>query len=189
MSSDMKQQDDSEKIVEEAISRMMSGAVVKEEKRFTRIWIVIVGVLLAIGIFIISYDFRYQTPQIVEADVKTIVLTQDNAGHYYAKGKINGKAVNFIVDTGATSVAIPEVTANMLGLAKGNLITTSTANGTAVGNSTMLGKVELGSIERYSVDAVILPNMQTNEILLGMSFLKKLKIVQDKSQLTISQQR
>ena len=185
----MKQQDDSEKIVEEAISRMMSGAIVKEEKRSTRIWVVVVGVLLAIGIFAISYDFRYQTPKIVETDVNTVVLSQDKNGHYYAKGKINGHSVNFVVDTGATSVAIPEAMANVLGLAKGNVITTTTANGTAVGSSTILGKVELGSIERYSVDAVILPNMQTNEILLGMSFLKKLKIVQDKSQLTISQQR
>lgn len=115
-----------------------------------------------------------------------LVLKQNKFGHYYVKGRINDKPANFLVDTGATNVAVPERLYLALGLVKGEPVQVMTANGVATGYQTKIGKLELGSITKYYVDASIVPNMGGDEILLGMSFLKNLKITQVDNKLIIS---
>lgn len=118
---------------------------------------------------------------------REVVLERNRFGHYVATGKINGQDVVFLVDTGATDVAIPEHTADRLGLNRGQAYRARTANGLATAYDTHLDSVSLGDIELRDVDASILVNSGMNEILLGMAFLKKLELVQKGNQLTVRQ--
>ena len=115
-----------------------------------------------------------------------IVLKQNRQGHYVANGEINGQSVQFLLDTGATNVAIPEHIANRLNLKKGAEHQTITANGTSTSYTTRLDRISLGSLEMHNVPAGISPGMQFDEILLGMSFLKHLKMTQQGKLLTLS---
>jgi aspartyl protease family protein len=115
-----------------------------------------------------------------------IVLKQNRQGHYVANGQINGQPVQFLLDTGATNVAIPEHIANQLKLKKGMSHQTVTANGTSTSYMTRLDSISLGSLEMQNVPASISQGMQFDEILLGMSFLKHLKITQQGKLLTLS---
>ena len=75
-------------------------------------------------------------------------------------------------------IALPEHIANQLRLEKGVPIQMVTANGTVTSYSTQLERVALGPIELNQVSATINPHMQEDEVLLGMSFLKKLEFTQ-----------
>ncbi len=120
-----------------------------------------------------------------KAGVAEVVLEQNRAGHYVATGKINGYSVVFLVDTGATDVALSRQLADKLSLPRGAVFNSRTANGTVKSIQTRLNHVQLGSIKITNVEASILPTMRENEVLLGMSFLKQLELVQRGSRLTL----
>ncbi|HBH36384.1 MAG TPA: TIGR02281 family clan AA aspartic protease [Gammaproteobacteria bacterium] len=119
--------------------------------------------------------------------VPQVTLLRNHSGHYVATGAINGSAVTFLLDTGATDVAIDEHQAALLGLKKGASVIVSTANGKVKGWRTLLRKVELGSIELPAVPATIVPDLN-GEALLGMSFLKRLTMIQRGRELTLRQE-
>ncbi len=113
-----------------------------------------------------------------------VVLEQDRNGHYQAEGQINGQAVTFLVDTGATDVALPESTARALGLDFGPRVQVMTAAGPANAWLTRLDEVVVGGIRRRNVRATI-SSGEFNEILLGMSFLKHYSLQQQDGRLVI----
>ena len=121
------------------------------------------------------------------AGVREVRLKRNPTGHYLAGGEINGLRVTFLVDTGATDVALSEQLANRLQLNKGQPRLSQTANGTVRSWTTLLDDVRLGSIRLSNVPASILPSMTSGEVLLGMSFLKQLELVQRGNQLTLKQ--
>ena len=112
-------------------------------------------------------------------------LQRNRAGHYMTNGGINGHDVIFLLDTGATNVAIPENIAKRIGLRAGRSIQVSTANGRTTGHQTMIDSLTIGDISLYNIQAIITPNL--NEILLGMSALKQLEFSQKGNILTIKQ--
>ncbi len=116
-----------------------------------------------------------------------VILERNRYGHYLANGFINGQAVLFFIDTGATNVAIPEAQAQRLGLQRGAAITVSTANGLAAAYRTRLHSVSLGSITLSDLEGSINPGMDGEEILLGMSFLRHLEFTQRGKQLMLRQ--
>ena len=116
-----------------------------------------------------------------------VVLQQNRAGHYVATGAIDDVPVVFLVDTGATDVAVSREVAERIGLEKGFRVTVNTANGTAYGWNTVLDKVTLGNIEMTAVPATIMPGLG-QEALLGMSFLKRLTLIQRGEELLIRQE-
>lgn len=118
---------------------------------------------------------------------KEVVLQRNQYGHYVATGAINGEPVVFLVDTGATDIAIPENIADKLGLIKGHAFQATTANGLTTAYSTRLDEVALGDITLRDVRGSILSNAGTDEILLGMVFLKHLEMNQKGDQLTLTQ--
>lgn len=107
-----------------------------------------------------------------------VVLQRNRAGHYVANGRINGSQVQFFLDTGATSVSIPEPIAGQLGLQRGPAMIARTANGTVTVYATRLDSIGLGDIEMSNVNATINPAMHGPDILLGMSFLGRLDLYQ-----------
>ncbi|EAQ32239.1 MULTISPECIES: retropepsin-like aspartic protease family protein [Idiomarina] len=117
---------------------------------------------------------------------QTVVeLTQNRMGHYVVSGKINQQPVTFLLDTGATLVAIPQQVADRLGLVKGRKGISATANGRIVTYRTHLNTLTLGGITLNNVDASITPGLEDDVILLGMSALKQMELVQKGDTLTI----
>lgn len=122
-----------------------------------------------------------------DGSTREIVLQRNAYGHYVTTGTINGNAVTFLLDTGATDIAIPESLAQGLGLQRGRPFTVKTANGNVQAYRTYLNSVAIGDIRRYDVNASILTNISGDEVLLGMAFLKHFEIVQKGRTLTIRQ--
>ena len=91
------------------------------------------------------------------------------------------------MDTGATSVSVPASVARPIGLKRGAPQRANTANGQITTYATRLDEVRLGDIRLDNVRADINPHMQGDEVLLGMSFLRKLEFTQRDRELTIRQ--
>jgi aspartyl protease family protein len=118
---------------------------------------------------------------------KKVVLTRNRFGHYITDGKINGQDVVFMIDTGASDISIPIAIANRLNLKQGRTIQYETANGVANSYLTRLDSVSIAGITKINVRASINPNVNYDEILLGMSFLKDLEFSQQGKKLIIKQ--
>ena len=121
------------------------------------------------------------------ADAREVVLQRNRSGHYVTSGAINDRAVTFILDTGATGVAIPADIADRLGLERGRPFATQTANGVTTSYATVLDQVSVGDIELRRVPAAVTPGLRTDEILLGMSFLKHIEFTQRGNTLILRQ--
>jgi aspartyl protease family protein len=107
-----------------------------------------------------------------------VVLKRNRYGHYITKGEINGHSVEFLLDTGASDVAIPGKLAKQLGLAQGSPVQYRTANGLVTAYRTTLDKLSIGLLEIRGVPASINPAMHDMEVLLGMSVLKHVEFTQ-----------
>ena len=103
-----------------------------------------------------------------------VILQRNRYGHYVTHGKINGKSVTFLLDTGATTISIPTQTAKRLMLKSGVPLSVQTANGSVTVYSTKLNSVAIGPIELRDLRGDINPHMDGDEVLLGMNFLKHL---------------
>ncbi|MEM7016917.1 MAG: TIGR02281 family clan AA aspartic protease [Pseudomonadota bacterium] len=148
---------------------------------------ILVGWLCLLGVLTLFFsdrlDQRYNpnqnlSGQQLEDGSRVVELKSSRGGHYVASGSINGVTANFLLDTGATTVSVPEHIARTMGLERGAPIMMSTANGTATAYMTTLDSVRLGNIELNGVRATINPNTEFDEILLGMSFLRHLEFTQ-----------
>jgi aspartyl protease family protein len=112
------------------------------------------------------------------AGERELILQRNRAGHYVSPGEINGVAVTFLLDTGATYVAVPSAVAKKAGLPSGVEAESVTASGIASTRISMIDEVRLGPIVMHDVRASIIPSMPGDEVLLGMSFLKHLRLEQ-----------
>jgi aspartyl protease family protein len=106
-----------------------------------------------------------------------VTLASDLAGHFYANGQVNGAQVRFLVDTGATLVALPADIADRLGIdyRKGRRGLIQTANGATVAYRIQLDELRLGGITLHNVDAVVIAH-GLGIALLGMSFLNRVEM-------------
>jgi aspartyl protease family protein len=116
-----------------------------------------------------------------------IHLKANAAHHYVVPGYINGQAVTFLVDTGATVLAVDEALAENLGLKKGAPKPLLTANGTVMGWRTLVRSVNVAGLQEHAIPAVILPDLGS-QVLLGMSFLKRVEMLQRDGVLILRQQ-
>ncbi len=114
-----------------------------------------------------------------------VTLQRQRNGHFEAAGEINGHAVHFLVDTGATDVAVSERFARAAGLEFGPSIGIMTAAGPSRGWITRLDSVRVGVFELRDVRATISPGLG-EQALLGMSVLKHFSIVQEGDTLVIA---
>jgi aspartyl protease family protein len=105
-----------------------------------------------------------------------VVLERNRAGHFVATGRINGQPVEFLLDTGATYVAVPAGMAERLGLQSTGSAWFNTANGRVRGELATLETVSLGGYEAHDVRGSISPGLTGGAALLGMSFLDRFDI-------------
>lgn len=103
-------------------------------------------------------------------------IASGHGGHYFVQGKINSQAVDFMVDTGATDIAMNYLEAERLGIdyRAGRPISVRTANGVAKAFLITLPKVSVGDIELHQVSANVSTTRSPDIILLGNSFLGRL---------------
>ena len=154
---------------------------------YTIAWILGLGLLT---MFFSGHEERKinpnQNPESRLAGEQTeVVLEQNRQGHYITNGTINGQAVTFLLDTGATDVAIPEHIAERLGLKKGRTLNVSTANGDIRVYESWIEELAIAELVIKDVDANINPNDTENYILLGMSALKQVEFTQRGKFLTL----
>ena len=116
-----------------------------------------------------------------------IVLVAGSGGHFMTAGQINGKAVQFMVDTGATSVAMGAQDAERTGInfKAGQPVMMSTANGNVQGFRIRLDSVRVGDVEVFGVDAVVTPQPMPF-MLLGNSFLTRFQMLRENDQMTLT---
>lgn len=114
----------------------------------------------------------------MQGGIAELALRQNVGNHYLLNGHINGQEVEFLIDTGASDVAIPAELGSKLGLSPGPAERYSTANGTIIAHRTRIDTLELGPIRLHDVRASLLPAADDEVILLGMSALKELELVQ-----------
>lgn len=114
----------------------------------------------------------------------------DERGMFHSVGTINGRTVRFLVDTGATTVAMNKTQARQLGVdyrMKGERIVVSTASENVKGYRVRLKSVTLGRIKQRDVDAMVIDGDHPGPILLGMSFLGNLKVEKSGGVMSIRQ--
>lgn len=106
-----------------------------------------------------------------------IVLTAGSGGHFTTAGQINGKAVTFLVDTGATAIAMGQADADRLGVSYRDAPRSfaGTANGRVPINLVTLSSVRVGGVEVANVQAVVMPTAMEH-VLLGNSFLTRFQM-------------
>ena len=111
-------------------------------------------------------------------DRRSLSIPHDARGHFATEGRIDGQRIAFMVDTGASVVALNESSAARFGLRPSRndyRATVTTANGTVKAAPTRLAVIEVGGLTVRDVDAMVLPDEALSENLLGLSFLSKLK--------------
>jgi aspartyl protease family protein len=115
-----------------------------------------------------------------------IVLTAGTGGHFVTQGAINGRSVQFMVDTGATGVGLSIGDAERIGLnyKAGQPIRINTANGQTTGWLVRLASVRIGDVEVYDVEAAVSPGAMPY-ILLGNSYLSRFQMRRDNDQLVL----
>jgi aspartyl protease family protein len=120
------------------------------------------------------------------SDRELVTLAADSRGHFVTEGAVNGSSVRFLVDTGATSIALPARDAERLGIdyRKGRRAITQTANGPVNVYRVNLTTVRLGDIELQAVDAVVI-EQGLDIALLGMSFLNRVEMKRDGATMTL----
>ena len=114
---------------------------------------------------------------------KGIIIAADKRGHYSGTGMINNKAMQFMIDTGATQVAVPARLAQQAGLKFGMPVISQTAAGRVQAYQTIIPTLQIGTIILQNTHAVILQKL--DQVLIGMTVLKQFKVTQFDGKMTI----
>jgi aspartyl protease family protein len=115
-----------------------------------------------------------------------IVLSAGSGGHFLSQGTINGRAVHFMVDTGASLIGLGMSEAERLGLnyRGGQEVRMQTANGLVAAWRVKLASVKVGDVELYEVDALV-GSQSMPYVLLGNSFLSRFQMRRDNDQMVL----
>lgn len=109
---------------------------------------------------------------------RSITIPRDNRGHFQVEARVDGRRVGFMVDTGASVIALTASEARRLGIhpvANDYKVEVRTANGTMRAAAVTLNSVDVGGLVVRDVQALVAPDRALNENLLGLSYLTKLK--------------
>ncbi len=118
------------------------------------------------------------------------ILYPEGNGHFFADGWINGTPVHFMVDTGATVIAMSSSVAKSIGIdyrRNGHRAVASTAGGYVRTYDVKLDSVQVGDITLYSVDGSVIEGSDPQVVLLGMSFLGQLDMKRDDEKMELNE--
>ena len=147
-------------------------------------WIAALTLIGGLWLFFESIQDKRANPNrhvaVIPGAAPEQALKRNPDGHYFVPGTINGRPVNFMLDTGATQVALPARLGTQLGLqAFGPVVQVTTANGTAEARMTLIDELAFGPFVMRQVHATLNPGMDGDDtILLGMNVLKRLEFTQ-----------
>ena len=113
-----------------------------------------------------------------QTGTRSLIIPRDARGHFATDGRIDGQHIAFMIDTGASVVALNETSAARFGLRPPPgqyTAAVTTANGTIKAARMRLSMIEVGGLVVRDVDAMVLPDRALSENLLGLSFLSKLR--------------
>ena len=120
-----------------------------------------------------------ETPAVANsADLRSVVISPGRNGHFEVAGSVDGRRMDFMVDTGASVIALTARDAAMLGIhpAENEYVAmVRTANGTVRAAPVMLDMVEIDDIVVRNVAAMVLPDGALSDNLLGLTFLSRLR--------------
>lgn len=122
---------------------------------------------------------REYTEGFAQSERQQVSIPRGEGGHFRATGSINGQTVSFMVDTGATSVSMSSVQARRLGIdyaLSGTPVRAATASSAVDGYQVTLARVKVGDIELSNVQALVLEGRFPLEVLLGMSWLSRVRM-------------
>lgn len=124
-----------------------------------------------------------------QAQVSQVSIPADDLGQYRIRGAINHNYVDFLIDTGASVVALSSADAESLGIdyTLGQKGTVQTAQGNAESYFLTLDRVTVAGITAHNVQAAVISGRYPLDVLLGMSFLKQVSLQETGGVLTLVQ--
>jgi aspartyl protease family protein len=141
--------------------------------KIVTVWLLLGG---AVFLGLQAWQTQQQRMQFSASAEGVIEIRRSADGHYHWPGRVNGVAVEFLVDTGATSTALPKALAERAGLVAEGRITSSTAGGVVQGVQSR-ADIELdGGVSAQRLRVAVLPGLASP--LLGMDVLSRLHMTQ-----------
>jgi len=154
--------------------------------------LVLAAIILAGGTYVARYANRtvmhpaervaaaapVEAPRETSTSPHSLTLDADRRGYFQVDARIDGRHLDFVVDTGATLVALRESDAAQIGIhpmPADYTATVSTANGNVKAARAKLDRIEIGDITVFDVAALVLPDEALGQNLLGVSFLSRLR--------------
>lgn len=128
-------------------------------------------------------------PQQVSAG-RRVTVESDSRGHFQVEARVDGRSVDFLVDTGASGIALRESAANRIGIfprRSDYTVPMNTANGTGRAARVTLNRVDLNGIAVYNIPAFVVPDESLSVNLLGMSFLSSVRWTHSNGRLVLEQ--
>jgi aspartyl protease family protein len=121
-----------------------------------------------------------RTPVVSDASPgrRSHTIARDSRGHFSTDGRVDGRRIGFMIDTGASVIALTESSAAQVGIRPSRSdynAPVSTANGVVKGARARLASVDIGGLEVRDVEAMVLPDNVLSENLLGLSYLSRLR--------------
>jgi aspartyl protease family protein len=129
-------------------------------------------------------------PEPEPVNSRTMVIKAGDGGHFAVEARVDGRRIDFMVDTGASHIALRESDAARLGIhptPRDYSIRMSTANGEGRAARVELRMVEVGNIVVRDLPALVVPDNALNVNLLGMSFLSRVRFSHEKGRLILEQ--
>jgi aspartyl protease family protein len=124
------------------------------------------------------------------SNYRTVTLRSDGRGHFQVEARVDGRRIDFLVDTGASMIALRESAAARLGIhprTSDYNVKTHTANGVGKAARVQLNSVEINGITVRDVEAFVVPDEALSTNLLGMTFLSRVKWTHDRGKLVLEQ--
>jgi aspartyl protease family protein len=164
----------------------------EKSARLMRLIVAFAGLALAAAFLVPRYasqfgagatvvDAHPTMPPVVAAattNSRSVAVPRSGRGHFEVDGRVNGRRLDFVVDTGASLIALTARDAARLGIHPSQnafVAEVKTANGSVRGAPVQLDAVQVGNLELHDVAALVLPDQALSDNLLGLSFLSRLR--------------